>query len=236
MGAATLTVIGVMPAPFRGTHGDTDAWVPLMLAPLGIGRAGQPFPFWTAPSAHWMQLIARVARPEDLPAAREEFLGIYDRFARGQHWIADSTPQTDRAMPELLSIRDSRLDPIIVRAARSVDAAVFVLVLMTCANATLLFIAQLHGRARPIAIQLALGATRARTLAGLLAETTIIGGVAVIPGTGAAIGASSALARLTQHMPEVRVAGLDLAPAVWRSGIGSGSAIIGLLAIPLLAI
>src|SRR2546429_1223746 len=56
MGAATLTVVGVMPAPFRGTHGDTDAWVPLMLAPLGIGRAGQPFPFWTSPGSHWMQL------------------------------------------------------------------------------------------------------------------------------------------------------------------------------------
>ena len=234
IGNATLTVIGVMPGNFKGTQGTTDAWTPLMLAPLGIGRPGAPFPFWTSATARWMALVGRLESAGDLASAQVEMRGLYRAFAVKAKWLTASSTENVLPTPELLTLREALTDPLTARAGRILQAGVALLLLMTCANAALLVFAHIYARAKQFAIQLALGATLHRIVAGIIVEAFLTALTSAIAGAGLSLLAVSALARLANHAEMLKIGGLTLSFDALGGGVLVAMVPVGLTAVFLL--
>jgi predicted permease len=157
---ANLTVIGVLPATFAYPllWGQLEAVRPLVLAADWQHSRGN----------HWLGAIARLKPGIPLPEAQAELDGIAAR-------LSQQYPDTNAGTGlRLVPLHASAMDD----TGRNVTwltlgLAGFVL-LIACANLANLQLARSAGRARDFAIRTALGASRARLMRQLLAESTVL--------------------------------------------------------------
>ena len=156
------TVIGVMPksfqfAPFWATH--AELWAPLVLA--GRQNDGQS-----------LRIFARLGPNVTLEQARADLAAVTARLdARdpGTNKNVVVTPLKEKVVGD---IRTPLLTLLV--------AVAFVL-LIACANVAHMLLARAAVRQREVALRTALGATRARVVAQLLVESTLL---AVLGGLG----------------------------------------------------
>ena len=163
------TIVGVMPAGFRGLTGHADLW-------MTIG-ARRPYQF--DPQEAWdheFGMVARLASGVSPERARSDAIVLGARaneafplVAVGGGWSATAR-LLDRA----------RVDPIVRRSLLILlGAGVFVL-LIACANLANLFLVRASARQREIAVRLAIGASRHRLVRQLITEAlfvSVLGGV-----------------------------------------------------------
>jgi predicted permease len=167
-----FTVVGVMPAEFRGLSGTSDVWVP-----FARHEALVPENLWNNRGARWHSAIGRLQSSATVDSANAA-LGTVALN------LAGAFPQSNTgytAQAELLSdalFGDVRPQLMILLAA------VGVVLFMTCVNVTNLLVARLSARQYEFAVRASLGASRARIVSLAAADgltLSVLGAMAGAP-------------------------------------------------------
>jgi len=195
----SFTVIGVLPAGFQGlmNDGDTEIWLPLEILPA----------LWDFPDAltsrdfQQLRVVAR-ARPGVSPGAVR---GSVAGTGRGLAALAGAAGSADAE-----TLAESRRDPDLRRILVLLFAAASAVLLIAGANVAGLQLARTTLRQRELAIRGALGATRRRVVAQVLAES----GILAFLGGAAGLALASLLLRAlvvlgTPDLPSWGLSGVD---------------------------
>jgi predicted permease len=198
------TVVGVMPAGFRGPEALDQAGVAVWTA---IGRIREPM---DAREDAFLQLIARMRSGVEVPAAREELARIAERMgaqnpeaAAPAFWVEDLRARTVGDVGRMLWV---------------LFGSAALLLVIACANVAHLFLVRAADRTREMAVRAALGAGRARLAEQLLTESILLavvgGGLGALVARGGVAAFRSLAPPELPRLAEVEVDGRVLVFAV----------------------
>ncbi len=201
------TIIGVMPAGFRGLTGQADLWVPVTTLP-----AADLEEKWN----HSYYVVAR-RRAEISPAQAQadvKLLGDLVHAQVGSPGDRPEAPWSATAVP----LNEERVDPLIRRSILLLLGAVLSVLLIVCVNLANLTLARALVRQRDVAIRLALGASRSRIVSQFMTESVLLAAVGAVAAVGVAYVLLSAGAALIP----------DLRTVLPREGAASGLTRVGI--------
>lgn len=187
---APVEVIGVLPARFAFPYRATQVWVPLALAAKPFTAQG-----W---QGHWLRVVARRAGGGNgsLQELSAELTRRYPEVLRTEYrWSVSQTPlQNQQAQP-------------MRRWLYLAFGAVLCVLGAACANVAALLLLRAASRRGELSIRAALGASRARLVGGILAESLLLAGGGCAAGFLLAVWAIAAINRWSP------VAGVSVDPA-----------------------
>jgi len=191
-------IVGIMPRGFEspaqmGTTDPLAFFVPAGYAPdLAADH-----------SRHFVWTVARLRPGVSLRAAQTEMDAISARLAR-EH------PKTNRNLKTAMAplgddlVRNARISLLVMLGA------VGLVLLIACANLANLLLARAAGRVHEITIRFALGASRARVVGELLAQSAVLAAMGAAAGLALGIWTRELLEKLSPGgIPRVNSAGLD---------------------------
>ena len=198
-----FTVVGVMPAEFRypDQSPPSEYWIPAMQSPTYTS-------FIEIRPSHFLNIIGRLKPGITDAQAESEMNVIYKGLLKQYNTLVPSEVLHVENLKRLI-IGD--VQPVLLILL----GAVGLVVLIACANIANLLLARATGRAKEIAVRVALGAGRARIFRQLLTESVLLGICAGIAGLllaygGVALIKSFAAADLP-HLRNITVDGWVLA-------------------------
>ncbi|HEU4620237.1 MAG TPA: ADOP family duplicated permease, partial [Gammaproteobacteria bacterium] len=210
--AHDVTVVGVAPRGFSGTQSGirVDLWVPrsieALLDPSERGRTERR-------DSRGLFVIGRLAPGATFEAARARFDVVAARLHSQypQEWTdVSGAPRRITALPHRQAVPLPELRGAAVSFVTVLAAVAALVLLICCANLANLLLTRAAGRAREVAVRTALGATRARIVRQLLAESVLLASLGGACGVLVSAAAGTVLARLEPPLP-IPVA-LNLAP------------------------
>lgn len=154
-----VTIIGVMPEPFRFPARDTDVWVP-----LGPEVAGFPTDRGNHPGLY---AVGRVKAGVGFEQTRADMQALADRLSSA---YPDSNKYNTIAVVPLYEELVREVRPALLMLLGAVAFVLFI----GCANLANLMLARADGRQREIAVRAALGAGKARIVRQLLTESVLL--------------------------------------------------------------
>jgi putative ABC transport system permease protein len=207
---AEYTLVGVMPPAAGPLEGRFDLFLIQQFTPPT--RKG-PFFF---------SVIARLPHGADRALATGELHAIN----RALFPVWKASYQDDKATWNMEDLKTNLVGDVATIAGLAV-AAVGLVWLIACANASSLLIARVTSRRQELAVRAALGASRGRVLRYLLAESVVLATGAVILGVGVAWAGMQLLqAQGTAYFPRTQEIRFD-APMMWlMAGLAISSALI----------
>lgn len=204
------TIVGVMPrtfqfAPFWATH--AELWAPLVLQPRITSRTGQS-----------LRIFARLKPGVMLAQARADLAAVTSRLER-------EYPGTNQNV-ELVPLKEKVVGNIRTPLVVLLVGVAFVL-LIACANVAHMLLARGAARHREIAIRTALGATRGRLIAQMLAESTLLAALGGVLGLAvAAAGVRALVAASPAIIPRVSTVHVDAAVLAISLGVTLVTALV----------
>lgn len=212
MNGVPRTVIGVMPPRFQ-FPGVRKLWVPLAF------DAGKP-----NYGTHTYSGIARLKPGVTLEQARSDLAGVARQVAaelpdRYTGWGATVTTQRDKLT------RDYRAVLLIALGA------VFLVLLIACANVANLMLARAMARQKEMAVRTALGASRWRVIRLMLAESLVVSLLGAVLGVVLAQwGIAAMVAAIPYPLPDWMIFDIDQRVMAFTVAVAVGSAVLfGLL-------
>jgi predicted permease len=210
-----FTIVGVAAAPFEGVEAQehTEIWVPITMIAQALPRNAN-YSFLTERRAGWLTWYGRLAAGVTVDAASREWTQIamqletrYPQSNRDRRWRIHTHAAMTPGQRENLS-----------GLLRLLLIAVGLVLLIACGNVANLLLARAAGRAREMAIRLALGASRWALVRELLAESLILGLASGAMGLILAPWFTSVLAKVWPRTPE-QVFALDWPLLAFGTGI-----------------
>jgi predicted permease len=191
-----MTVVGVMPPVFEYPP-SAEVWTPVVPA---IGELADNH------AVHWAMVVARLAKGATIQQAKAELDTIVRRLGESR-----STPQFPAELQQaVLTPLSENLFGSARTALPLLLAAVLLVLLIACANVAALLLARAAGRRREVAVRLALGASRARLMRGLLAEAAVVALAGGVGGVLLAIWGVDVLRSIVPaDVPRLAQAGVD---------------------------
>jgi putative ABC transport system permease protein len=187
-----VTIVGVMPAGFYYPTRTPEYWTPLGLNPANATRGG-----------HFLGVVARLKPDVTVQQADASMRGIAERLAR--QYPAASEGETANVV-----LLQEQMTGAIRPALLTLFAAVGFVVLITCANVANLLLVRASAREKEIAVRKALGATRGRLFAQMLAESLVLSIAGGVIGIGLAyVGLPQILALGATSIPRVADVTID---------------------------
>ena len=163
----SFTIIGVLPASFKGQQGSADVWLPIAQAPLVY------YPrILTNPNNAWLQVLARVKPGLTPEQAQADLLTVGDSLATA--FPKAAAQDGDQPVPRIVSLREANVDPMLRRSFLILLVAVGFVLLIACANTANLLLARAISREKEFAVRLAVGASRGRIIRQLLTESVML--------------------------------------------------------------
>jgi putative ABC transport system permease protein len=187
-----FTVVGVMPRGFAYPAG-AELWTPLLPGVPALAET---------PGVFWMSAIGRLRAGVSLDQARRDMRAFATRYNR------------DRYQAPGITAVVTPLQEIVLGPARPTLLALLagtgLVLLVACANVAALQLVQTEERAPELALRAALGASGARLVRGLLAESLVLGALGGGLGVAAALAGTPALVALSPAgVPRLGEAHLD---------------------------
>ncbi|HUK63453.1 MAG TPA: ABC transporter permease, partial [Dongiaceae bacterium] len=216
LGETRATVVGIMPDGF-GFPRFQQAWLPLRETARAPGD-GPP-----------VLVFGRLAPGATLARARAELQTVGARMTR------DDSAYREHLQPRLVPFADTVLPVGTPTVMVVLFAGVFVVLLGISANVAALMFARTALRESEIALRTALGATRGRIVAQLLAESLVLSGAAALAGLLIARGILQFIwyeqvVMGQEPQPFWRTAGLAPGTVLWALGLACvGAVLTGLL-------
>ncbi|HEX8028747.1 MAG TPA: ABC transporter permease, partial [Vicinamibacterales bacterium] len=193
----------------------------------------EPASFWRlnaftaeerAASSHWLNPVARLKPGVSIEQARADLLAV-----RAQ--IADTIPAWKKDWSVTIEPFDQLLVGDSLRQSIYIAlGAVVVVLLIACANITNLLLARSAARQKEMAVRVALGASRGRIAAQLLAESLVLGTLGGVAGVGIATLLIRAAVPFIPAMPFTADVSLDWRVLTFATVMGLAvSVLVGLL-------
>jgi predicted permease len=169
---ALATVIGVLPASFRGIErqGDRDLWFPRQSwTQLGDSRELE------TRGSRWFYVVGRLAPGTTAQTANAQIQTIARR-------IAEESPATNRGRrASVVTDFDHRMKEA-GNTGLALISIVLLVVMISSVNVANLLLSRAGVRGKEMAVRLALGASRGRVIRQLMAENFLLGAVGLVMG------------------------------------------------------
>lgn len=161
-----LTIIGVTPPHFSGVSGRASIWMPAAMAPrITYGD-------YLVTNQAFISVVGRIRAGVSLRRAASELAVLGAQIDR-EHPVRGGKPD-EMVAATAMTMAQARIDPSTRRPLLLLLGGAACLLLLACVNVAGLQLGQAAARRRDVALQVALGASRARIIRQLLVESTLI--------------------------------------------------------------
>ena len=162
LNGVTLTIVGIVPADFRGLSGRADVWIPRTVS-------GQiTYAEYLTTDQNFIPVVGRLRPGVDWTGAGAELTVLAATINRALP--SDPRHPDERVSATAVPLNDVRGDPAARRSLPVLLAAVAMLHLLACANVANLLLGRAAERRQEYAMRLALGSGSGRLFRHVLAE------------------------------------------------------------------